>query len=158
MAGTARRVTAKVAAMRPVKRALAVGLRLLIAFILLTTGAAKLLDMDGFEAIVATYRAVPDVLLAPAAWIVACGELALAAWLISGIRPPLAALASGALHAFYIAWAAIALARGLPIKNCGCFGVFWGRPLALTTLLEDAALVALSLLLAHLTAGTKARR
>ena len=55
-----------------------------------------------------------------------------------------------------MAWAAIALARGIPIGNCGCFGVFRERPLAPTTLLEDAALIALSLLLARVAVGPEA--
>jgi uncharacterized membrane protein YphA (DoxX/SURF4 family) len=137
------------AATAPRRRLLAPGLRALIALVLLATGTAKLLDMEGFAAIVAAYRAVPHALVVPAAWAVALGELGLAAWLISGAGSRPAALASAALHAAYMTWAATALARGLQIENCGCFGVFWGRPLALTTLLEDVALVALSLVLAR---------
>lgn len=124
-------------------------LRALIALVLLVTGIAKLLDMPGFQAIVATYQVVPAALLAPSAWAVALGELGLAAWLASGRRLRRAALASAALHGLYLAWAATALARGVPIANCGCFGVFWARPLSATTLLEDAAMIALSLLLAR---------
>jgi len=126
----------------------------LIALVLLLTGLAKLLDMPGFAAVVATYRVVPPALLAPAAWAVVLGELGLAAWLASGRALRRAALLSAALHALYLGWAAVALLRGLPIANCGCFGVFWARPLSPVTLLEDAAMIALSLLLARLAART----
>lgn len=126
--------------------------RALLGLVLLATGIAKLLDMAGFTAVVATYRVLPGALLAPAAWAVALTELALAAWLATGRRLRQAALASAALHGLYFAWAALALARGVPVANCGCFGVFWARPLSVTTLLEDAAMVALSLLLARLAA------
>jgi hypothetical protein len=95
---------------------------------------------------------VPGALLAPAAWAVALVELGLAAWLASGHRLRRAALASAVLHGVYLGWAATALARGVPVANCGCFGVFWARPLSATTLLEDVAMIALSLLLARLAA------
>ena len=128
------------------------GLAALIALVLLLTGFAKLLDMPGFAAVVATYRVVPAALLQPAAWSVALGELGLAVWLLSGRALRRAAPASAALHALYLCWAALALLRGLPIANCGCFGVFWARPLSPATLLEDAAMIALSLLLARMAA------
>ena len=98
---------------------------------------------------------MPAALVPPAAALVAVSELALGAWLLAGVRARLAALASAALHATYAAWTGAALARGLRLENCGCFGVFWGRPLAFTTLLEDAALVALSLTLATLAARAR---
>lgn len=138
------------AAAPPARGVLAALLRALIALVLLATGIAKLLDMPGFQAVVATYEAVPVALLAPAAWAVALGELGLATWLASGRALPRAALASAALHGLYLGWAATALVRGLTIANCGCFGVFWARPLSVVTLLEDAALIALSLLLARM--------
>jgi uncharacterized membrane protein YphA (DoxX/SURF4 family) len=132
---------------RPAPNLVAPLLRLLIAFVLLVTGTAKLLDLPGFVAVVATYQVLPEPLLAPAAWLVAAGELGLAAWLLSGRLLAAAAAVSALLHAGYMGWAALALSRGLVIPNCGCFGVFWGRPLSILTLFEDAALVALSLLL-----------
>lgn len=123
-------------------------LRLALASVLLSTGAAKALDLPGFAAIVAEYRALPGALAPPTAALVTATEVALGAWLLAGRRVGLAAAASAALHAVYAAWAGIALARGLRLENCGCFGAFWGRPLAPSTLLEDLALVALSLALA----------
>lgn len=122
-------------------------LRLAIAAVRLTTGAARALDLLGFSAIIAEYRVLPAGLAPSAAALVAGSEVALGAWLLTGTRAGLAALASAARHAIYAVWTGNALARGLDLENCGCFGVFWGRPLAFTTLLEDAALVALSLVL-----------
>ena len=40
-----------------------------------------------------------------------------------------------------------ALACGLDLPNCGCFGVFWPQRLTPWMLLEDGVLLALSLLL-----------
>lgn len=41
----------------------------------------------------------------------------------------------------------LALHRGLQIANCGCFGVYWARPLTAVTLVEDALLLALACLM-----------
>jgi hypothetical protein len=46
----------------------------------------------------------------------------------------------------YGALAAMTLRRGIALDNCGCFGVFLARPLRWTTVLEDAALAAISAL------------
>ncbi len=115
-----------------------------LALILLATGAAKLLDIGGFAAIVTQYRVLPDALALPAAWGLALFELALSAWLIAGRWLRLAATASLALHLAYMIWSVVALLRGLELANCGCFGVFWARPLSLATPIEDTLLAALS--------------
>jgi hypothetical protein len=125
-------------------------LRLAIAALLLATAAGKLLDVPGFAAVLATYRAVPEPLLLPLAVSIPLLEIVLAAWLLAGRRLRLAALASAALHASYGAFSAGALARGISVPNCGCFGVLFARPLSWGTVLEDGILVAASLALAAL--------
>ena len=115
-----------------------------LALILLATGAAKLLDIGGFAAIVTQYRVLPNAFALAAAWSLAVGELALSAWLIAGGWLRLAAMASIALHLAYLIWSIAALLRGLELANCGCFGVFWAHPLSLATPIEDAVLAALS--------------
>ena len=122
-------------------------LRLIFAALLLATGLAKLLDFPGFAAVVATYRVLPEVLTTPAAVLLTATELALGAWLLTGRRLPEAALATVALHLGYLAWLALALARGLDIPNCGCFGAYLPRPLSPATLAEDALITALALAL-----------
>src|SRR5690349_17115022 len=129
----------------PVEPAAAVGsrgrlvlaCRLLLAAVLFATAIGKLLDVGGFTAVVATYRALPEPLLLPAALALTLGELALGLWLLSGIRLATAALAAVLLHVAYLVWSMAALTRGLDIPNCGCFGVFWARPLTWVTLVED---------------------
>ena len=56
-------------------------------------------------------------------------------------------MASTVLHSALMIWAIVALARGLEIPNCGCFGVFLRRPLTWGTVLEDAVMVGVSMLL-----------
>ncbi len=122
-------------------------LRLFFSIVLLITGVAKLLDIDGFAAIVDSYAVLPAVLTTLGAWILALTEIALAAWLFSARKLRLAAAAVVAMHAMYLVWLLLALARGLSIPNCGCFGVYWGRPLTWQTPLEDAILLGFAILL-----------
>lgn len=126
----------------PVRRRLHVSvLRLGLAAVLLATATGKLLDIRGFAAIVATYRVLPEALAFPAGLALALTELGLSAWLASGVRLRWAALAAVVLHLGFFVWSSIALARGLDLPNCGCFGVFWARPLNWQALAEDAALI-----------------
>jgi hypothetical protein len=121
-------------------------------FILLLSisGAAKLLDLIGFFAVIETFKILPTVVIPTAAFGLALLELALAAWLILGTtqtsRKTAAALVM-ALHIGYFIWLAVAYARGLQILNCGCFGVYWPRPLTLGSLVEDSVLIVLALYL-----------
>lgn len=116
-------------------------LRYGLAGLLALTGIAKLLDVPGFGQVLNTYQALPPWALQPVA--LACGlmELRLAEWLVSGKRLPQAALASLMLHSAFACWSALTLLRGIAIPNCGCFGVFWARPLSWVTVGEDLVLV-----------------
>lgn len=129
-------------------------LRVVIGSLLLATAAGKLLDMPGFVAVLKSYQALSDWALAPAALAVIGAELLLGLWLLSGRRLAAAALASGAMHPAYSVWAAAALARGLTIPNCGCFGVFLPRPLTRSTVVEDLGMAGASLVLFGLTRRT----
>ena len=123
------------------------GLRGLFALLMLATAAGKLLDMPGFYAIVASYRSLPAMLVAPSAWALTLAELGLAIWLGSGRRLAQAALVLIAMHAMYFGWTLAALLRGLALSNCGCFGVYWGRPLTAWSPIEDLVLMTLAVLL-----------
>ena len=67
----------------------------------------------------------------------------IAAWLLLVA----AALLTVLLHAGYVVWLGLAYLRGLHIANCGCFGVFWARPLTPWMFLEDGALLAAAAIL-----------
>lgn len=103
--------------------------------------------MPGFYAIVRTYQALPEALIPLAAWSLTLAELGLALWLLSGRAARQAALATCAMHIFYFVWLSITLLRGLRLENCGCFGVYWARPLTWFSLVEDLLLFALAVLL-----------
>lgn len=119
-------------------------LRILIGLALLATAAGKLLDLAGFARILGTYEVFPDWALGPLATVIPLVELALGTWLLSGRRTASGALTALALHAAYAVWAAAALLRGLKVPNCGCFGVFFPRPLGWNTVVEDLGMVGLS--------------
>jgi hypothetical protein len=121
-------------------------LRVFFAVLLTVTGVAKLLDMTGFYEIVRSYQSLPDLVIPPAAWMLALGELVMAAWLLARYRPRWAAITVVLLHLMYLVWLLVALLRGLPLTNCGCFGVFWARPLTWYSPLEDLALAGLAIL------------
>jgi Methylamine utilisation protein MauE len=121
-------------------------LRILFAILLTVAGVAKLLDMTGFYQVVRNYQSLPDVVVPPAAWLLAVGEIVLAAWLMARYHPRRAAITVVLLHLMYLVWLLVALLRGLELDNCGCFGVFWARPLTWYSPLEDLVLVGLAML------------
>lgn len=126
-----------------------------IALVLLSTAAAKLLDLRGFARVLETYRVFRPAALPPVAIAVTAAELGLGSLLWSGRFLPQAASASAALHAGYAAWSSAALARGLRLQNCGCFGAFLARPLTFWTVAEDLAIAGLSVALSRLAAAEK---
>ena len=128
--------------------AIAHGVRLVLALLLFTTAATKALDMSGMAAIVDDYRLVPAALTRPAAMAVTLCEATVGVLLLMPRSQVLGSLASAMMHLVYFAWSALALARGLSIANCGCFGTVWPKPLSGMTLVEDVVLIALSLWLA----------
>lgn len=118
-----------------------------IAVILLTTAIGKLLDIQGFAKVIESYEIFSGWITAPMGLAMALFELFLSIWLFSGKKLALAALVSFGLHSVFTTWTVWALLRGLELSNCGCFGVFWARPLGWSTVYEDLFMVAVSLVL-----------
>ncbi|MGH8556627.1 MAG: MauE/DoxX family redox-associated membrane protein [Methylococcales bacterium] len=118
--------------------------RYFAGFILMATGLGKVLDIPGFVTVIEAYQLFPHraaVLLAYILPFIELGTgfcLASGRFLLSG-----ASLAVG-LHAVMIGAVVITLIRGIPVENCGCFGVFFARPLSYTTLIEDLVMLAMS--------------
>ena len=131
------------AARRPVGWAAAVP-RGFVGVVLLATGVGKLLDLPGFVPVVAAFDLLPSGLVAPFAYLLPFVELATAAGLLTTVRLRAAAWAAVGLHAMLLSAVLVTLYRGIPIDNCGCFGVFLARPLTGATVIEDAVMLALS--------------
>jgi len=124
-------------------------LRFAFALLLMSTGIGKLLDVPGFVEVANDYDVLPRVLLWPSALLMIGAEIGISIWLLSGRKLRTAALATCALHLVFVFWVSVALLRGLEIANCGCFGVFWARPLTHWTFVEDLSMTVLSYLLFH---------
>jgi Methylamine utilisation protein MauE len=118
-------------------------------FMLLMSASAigKLLDMNGFYGVVETYRLLPAEVVPLSAWALVIIEITFAGWLFSGNRLGSAAMGLIVLHLVYLLWVLMALYRGLRISNCGCFGVYFARPLTWQTPVEDVTLIAFALVL-----------
>jgi uncharacterized membrane protein YphA (DoxX/SURF4 family) len=124
-------------------------LRWFFGFLMSASAMGKLLDMNGFYGVVETYRLLPVAVIPLSAWALVLVEIAIAAWLVSGKSTGYAAIGLVALHVVYLLWILIALSRGLQISNCGCFGVYFARPLTWQTPVEDIVLLAFAFLLWH---------
>ncbi len=122
-------------------------IRYFFILLLLASAIGKMLDMRGFYSVVASYQLLPHAIIGLAGWLLVGTEVGIACWLILKKSLPQAAIALIALHVIYFAWLTLALLRGLDIPNCGCFGVYFARPLTWLTLIEDAALIAFATIL-----------
>lgn len=120
--------------------------RTFFVLLMLASSIGKLLDMPGFYSIVRTYQMMPEWFVIPSAWGLTLFELFLGLALLSRAWFRWVWLLLP-LHLFYLLGLSQALLRGLNIPNCGCFGVYWGRPLTPYTLVEDLILLALAFLL-----------
>ncbi len=116
-------------------------LRYFIASVLLLTGLGKLLDVPGFIKVIETYQIIPVFMQPVIAVTLVVTELKIAENLFRKINLKLTALAATGLHVGFTFLATITLVRGIDVPNCGCFGVFWARPLTYVTVLEDIFMV-----------------
>ncbi len=123
--------------------------RWLVGGVLVATGVGKALDVPGFVDVVAAYDLLPPT----GSWVVAHVlpplELATGASLLARVMPRGFAVVAVGLHAMLVVVVITTLVRGIPVENCGCFGVFLARPLGLGTLVEDAVMLAASGVVLH---------
>ncbi len=119
---------------------------------------AKALDLSGFTEVLRTYRAFPDSTLFPFALTITTLELGLGAWILWGHRLHISATAAAITNVGYAGWMVLTLLRGLHLPNCGCFGVFFARPLTWATPLEDLVFASLCLILRYLACSPKKER
>jgi hypothetical protein len=129
----------------PARRVIHLALRLLLGLTLLATSVGKALDVPGFRHVLETYDLWPGWSLWGIALFMPVLEAFIAVSMLTGWRLRHGILASLALHASFAIILTLELVRGIDLKNCGCFGVFWARPLTWSTPLEDVALFAVTL-------------
>ena len=119
--------------------------RHLLGLILLATGLGKALDIPGFVQVLANYQLLPAWGNIGMAYALPFIELTTGLGLLTSyfLRP--SAYSAVALHILLLTAAAVTMWRGISLDNCGCFGVFFARPLGVQTLIEDGVLLLLSL-------------
>lgn len=123
-------------------------LRWFFVALLFSTAIGKLLDIQGFAAVLHTYQLfIPYIVLAPLGLGISLFELVLGTALIARVQLRLCALLLILMHSGYVILAVITNLRGLELDNCGCFGVFLARPMTWITVVEDIVLTVLSALL-----------
>ena len=119
--------------------------RYLLGLLILTTAIGKLLDNRGFADVLETYQLglSADILLFLGLGI-SLFELFLAIFIFLPTTQKWTSITTVLMHIGYTFLAIVTLSRGLDIPNCGCFGIFWARPMTITTVFEDLFLVAIS--------------
>ena len=115
------------------------------------------MDVPGFIKVIDTYRIIPTFLQPAIAVSMVLVELKIAENLFRKINLTITALAATALHICFTLLATLTLLRGIEVPNCGCFGVFWARPLTLITVAEDIFMVGVCVLLLKLLQREKVR-
>lgn len=124
--------------------------RWFVGVVLVATGLGKVLDIAGFVHVLAAYDLLPHWLNLGLAYSLPFIELATGICLIARLQLLMAACIAVGLHVLLLTAVVTTLWRGIAVANCGCFGVFLARPLTAGTAVEDAAMLALSLLAARL--------
>lgn len=121
-------------------------LKYFFVVLFLLTAIGKLLDNRGFAEVIATYDLLPAWSLLSVGVCVSLFELFLGLSILKNFQLKICALVTILVHIGYVGLASLTLYRGIEIKNCGCFGVFWARPLTLQTVVEDGVLLVISIL------------
>ena len=114
-------------------------MRLVAAGIWVLSGAAKMPDLQGFRMEVARYGLLPDLLVAPFAYVLPFLELGLGLYLFLGLFVRGAAFIGTLLFAAFLAAQGWALANGI-VLDCGCFGPVLRSTVSPFTILRDFCL------------------
>lgn len=119
-------------------------LRWALGLLFIATAIGKLLDNRGFADVLQNYRLFPTLILLPLGLLLSLSELILGIELIRQPKPFWPSWGIFLMNLGYAVLAAVTNLRGLNLNNCGCFGVFWARPMTWNTVTEDIILTAVS--------------
>ncbi len=120
-------------------------LRWLLGLTFVATSIGKFLNIPGFHDVMRTYDLFPDWTLWPVAVGMPILEALIAISMLTGRRLRRGIQASLLFNGAFAVVLTLELIRGLHLKNCGCFGVFWARPLTWSSPIEDVVLVLITL-------------
>ena len=118
-----------------------------VGIVLISTGIGKALDVSGFASVLEAYQLFPDWLNIPLAFALPCIELGIGICLLMRLHRIVTACMAVALHIIMLSVVIMTLNRGIEVSNCGCFGVFFARPLTTLTAIEDFFMLGMSLLI-----------
>ena len=104
-----------------------------MGLVLVATGTGKILDLSGFTGVVEQYRLVSPAVAQVVTYTLPFVELATGLCLVSRLWLRAATASAVVLHLLLVGAVAVTLWRGIPVSNCGCFGVFLARPLGAQT-------------------------
>lgn len=119
-----------------------VGAQLLLAVIFVTAGVAKLLDQQGSRVALAGFG-VPEPVVRPAGLLLPLAEIATAVLLVLHETARWGGVAALALLLAFVAGIASAMAQGRA-PDCHCFGQIHSAPAGRGTLIRNAVLAALA--------------
>ncbi len=128
----------------PAMAEIALAIRVLVSLVFLTAAYGKFRHWSVFQGVVANYRLLPEVLVAPAAYLLPPLEALLGAALLLGLASPWAELGAAALLLLFAVAMGINIARGRRHIDCGCFQSALKQSLSWKLVMRN---VALSLLL-----------
>jgi len=134
-----------------------VWLRIVLGAVYTAMAVGQLASWSRMPAILGAYDAVPAVALPWLAGALVVGELVAGVWLLA--RPRSYALAPVWVYtAVSGVWAVLGLQaqlRGLPVANCGCFGVYLSQRLSWFVLAQDALLLGYAALMVRAARRTR---
>lgn len=107
--------------MSPAFSEVQIAVRTLIALVYLAAAIGKMRHWAVFQGVVANYRLLPEVLVAPFAYLLPPFEALLGAMLLLGLLSPWAEAVAAALLLLFASAMAINIKRGRRHIDCGCF-------------------------------------
>jgi uncharacterized membrane protein YphA (DoxX/SURF4 family) len=136
----------------PAMAEVALAIRVLVSLVFLTAAYGKLRHWTALQGVVANYRLLPQVLVAPVAYVLPPVEALLGAALLLSLGSPWPEAGTAALLMLFAVAMGINIARGRRHIDCGCFQSALKQTLSWTLVLRNVAL-SLLLCVALLTRG-----
>ncbi|MEP6547285.1 MAG: MauE/DoxX family redox-associated membrane protein [Gammaproteobacteria bacterium] len=121
----------------------ALAIRVLVSLVFLTAAYGKFRHWTAFQGVVANYRLLPEVLIAPAVYLLPLVEALLGTALLLGLGSPGPELGSAALLMLFALAMGINIARGRRHIDCGCFQSALKQSLSWKLVIRNVALALL---------------
>lgn len=119
--------------------------RVFVGLLLIATGIAKILDIPGFAKVLAHYQIFHGMFMYNlVAYTLPFIEIIIGLSLLLAWQTKWGALAAIVLHLGFIVILTVTIFRGIHLDNCGCFGVYFARPLSWKSVIEDVVMLGLS--------------